>query len=76
MPEMILAKIQRCHYCGREVFAPPLDYEQNPFCQVCLPERVGKAAPRGQVRWRRKGNYVIPEVSRKRPRGAHKRRSG
>jgi len=72
MPEIILTRIQRCRYCGREMFCSPLEYQQNPLCTACLAERVGNASPSGGVRWRTEGNYVIVEVSRKRPSGAHK----
>ena len=67
MPEIILTRIQRCHYCEREMSCPSLEYEQNPFCTVCLNERVAKAAPRDRTYWKREGNYVIAEVARKRP---------
>gem|GEM_PF-2413832 len=76
MPEIILTRIQRCRHCGREMSCPPLDYEQNPFCAVCLKERVGKASPRGGVRWRTEGQYVIAEAVRKHPPSAHKHRQG
>jgi hypothetical protein len=71
MPEIILTQIRRCRYCGREMTCPSIEYEQNPFCTVCLPERMGKATPRGGVQWRREGNYVIAEVARKRPSNGH-----
>jgi hypothetical protein len=74
MPEIILSRVQRCRHCGREMFCPPLDYEQNPFCTVCLAERVAQASPSNGVQWRAEGHYVIAEVSRKHPSGAHRRR--
>lgn|SRR5580704_8933928 len=40
---MIPARVRRCRYCGREMTCPPLEYEQNPFCTACLPERVARA---------------------------------
>jgi hypothetical protein len=73
MPEMILARIQRCRYCRREMSTPPLEYQENPYCAVCLRERIGKALPRGRMRWRTEGKYVIAEVSRKRPSNARER---
>jgi hypothetical protein len=76
MAEMILVRIQRCRYCGREMTCPPLEYQENPLCSVCLPERISKALPRGELRWRREGNYVIPEVVQIRPPSAHKRHQG
>jgi hypothetical protein len=76
MPEMILSKVHRCRYCGREMCCAPLNYEQNPFCTVCLSERINKAKPRGGVRWKTEGHYVIPEASGKRRSDERKRRQG
>jgi len=76
MAEMILARIQRCRYCGREMSCSPLEYEQNPFCNICLSERVSNESPKGRIRWKTEGHYVIPEVSRKRPPNAHRRHQG
>ena len=76
MAEMILARIQRCRHCGREMSSPPLEYEENPLCSVCLPGRIRNEMPRGELRWRREGNYVIPEVGRTHPPGVRKRRQG
>jgi hypothetical protein len=76
MPEIILAKVQRCRYCGREMSCTALTYEQNPFCTVCLSERINKAKPRARVRWKTEGQYVIPEVSRTRRSDERKRRQG
>jgi hypothetical protein len=73
MAEIILVRVRRCRYCGREMFCSPLEYEQNPFCTVCLSERIDKATPAGGVRWRSEGNYVIAEAARKRHRGVHGR---
>jgi hypothetical protein len=70
MPEIILTRIRRCRYCKREMSCSSLEYEQNPFCTVCLPERIRKAKPRGGVQWKREGDYVIPEAGRKRPSNA------
>jgi hypothetical protein len=74
MAEMILARVQRCRHCRREMSSSPLAYEQNPFCTECLSERVSSVAPRGGVSWRREGHYVIAEVARKHPSDVHKRR--
>lgn len=76
MPEMILTRVQRCRSCKREMSCGPLDYEQNPFCKACLKTRVKVASPRGGVRWRVQGKYVIAEASRKHPSGAYERRQG
>jgi hypothetical protein len=74
MAEIILTRIQRCRYCGKEMSCSALDYEQNPFCTACLKERVRKATPRGGVKWRKEGQYVIAKAARKHPSSAHGRR--
>lgn len=56
--------------------SPPLEYEENPLCAVCLPERTGDAMPDGKVRWRQEGSYVIPEVVQKPRPSVRKRRQG
>jgi hypothetical protein len=76
MPEIILTRIRRCRYCKREMSSSSLEYEQNPFCSVCLPERVDRATPRGGVAWRREGNYVIAEAVRKLPPNEHEPHRG
>jgi hypothetical protein len=73
MSQIILARIQRCRYCRREMSSPPLDYQQNPFCANCLRERVSNATPAGRVRWRKEGDYIIAEASRKHPSSGRKR---
>jgi hypothetical protein len=76
MAEMILARIRRCRYCGREMTCTGLEYQENPFCKICLPERVRNAALRGRIRWRTEGDYVIPEVPQKHLPNVRKRRQG
>ena len=76
MPEGILTRIRRCRYCGREDFRSLLEFEQNPFCTVCLKERIGDATPPEGVRWRREGDYVIAEAARKPPPSGQKHRRG
>ena len=59
----LLERVQRCSHCGREMASDALSFLENPFCEVCLPERVGltDTLP-GEVRWRIVGDYmeVIP----------------
>jgi hypothetical protein len=74
MGQVILARVQRCHHCGREMSVPPLEYEENPLCAVCLPERITQARPAGKIRWRQEGRYVIPEVVQTRPPSARRHR--
>jgi hypothetical protein len=50
-----------------------LEQKENPFCAICLPERVAKTSSRDGIHWRTEGNYVIPEAPRKRLPNAHKR---
>jgi hypothetical protein len=76
MGQMILVRIQRCRNCGREMSMPPLEYEENPLCAVCLPERINHARPKGKLAWRRQGNYVIPEVAQTHLPSARRRRRG
>lgn len=37
----ILALVQRCRFCNREMKVSPLTYLSNPFCTKCYDERVG-----------------------------------
>jgi hypothetical protein len=76
MAEMILARIQHCRYCGREMKCSALEYQENPFCTVCLPERVGKASLRGRIHWKGEGDYITPEVSRKHLPSGNRRHQG
>ncbi len=58
LPSM-LERIQRCRHCGREATNEALSFLENPFCDVCLPERVGltQSIP-GEIRWRAVGDYM------------------
>ena len=57
-PEM-LKRIQRCHYCRREMAIPALHYAENPFCNRCLAERTkAKSIPGARNRWVRHGSYM------------------
>jgi hypothetical protein len=76
MAELILERILRCKFCGREMACSPLEYNQNPFCTVCLPERVRMAKPTGRIRWKTVERYAIAEVSQKRSPDARRRRRG
>ena len=40
----MLVRVQRCTYCRREMNAPALGFKENPFCGVCLHERMQQAA--------------------------------
>jgi len=64
----ILERIQRCHHCGREVTNGPLGFLENPFCDMCLGERIGldQVMP-GEIRWRVAGRYMelIPTIPQK-----------
>jgi len=73
MAEVIFERILRCRFCRREMNCSPLTYEQNPFCTVCLRERVGNLTPRSGVRWRREGNYFIMEDAEIQPSDARAR---
>lgn len=36
----ILELVRRCHHCTREMVIPSQEYAQNPYCGVCLDERL------------------------------------
>lgn len=36
----ILELVRRCHHCAREMNSPSHEYAQNPYCGVCLDERL------------------------------------
>jgi len=65
MAEIILARILRCRYCGREMKCSALEYQENPFCIVCLPERVEKSSLRGRINWEGEGSYITPKLSQR-----------
>ena len=55
----ILERINRCGFCKREVEVSPLGHRENPFCRVCLHDRLTQAATqRGEVECRVVGDYV------------------
>jgi tRNA(Ile2) C34 agmatinyltransferase TiaS len=57
----MLERIPRCTYCGREMKRRGLSRTENPRCEICLPERVKRAASRNPVlRWERQGKYFAP----------------
>lgn len=53
----MLEKIRRCRHCRREVESSPLGYEENPFCRVCLAERLREEAREGSLV--RRGHYAV-----------------
>jgi hypothetical protein len=54
---VIFEVVRRCPHCGREVRVSPLAFEENPYCVVCLPERLAEAARPGHVE--RRGQYGV-----------------
>jgi hypothetical protein len=51
--------VRRCPYCGRENLVSPREYDENPFCQRCLSERLEKASiTAGPMRWEGDCGYV------------------
>lgn len=76
MPEIILARVLRCRFCEREMGLSPLEYEENPFCRICLKRRMKEATPPGEVQWSRLGNYFTARVSRRRHPGARRHHQG
>lgn len=56
----MLARVQQCHHCRREMPVTPLSYRENPFCNVCLEERMRTAdAQREPMEWVEEGKYVV-----------------
>jgi hypothetical protein len=53
----ILEVIQRCSYCGREMSTTPEGYLENPFCAVCLDERLALPHEGRPLIWRTIGGY-------------------
>lgn len=56
-PKLVMAKVQRCKYCKREMGCSALAYVENPFCTRCRSERVAAAAPTEQRALQSAGHY-------------------
>ncbi len=41
---MILEEVKRCKFCGREATVSSQEHAENPFCQLCLDERISAAS--------------------------------
>jgi hypothetical protein len=60
MPAM-LERIRKCSFCGKEITATALSFEENPYCGDCLPKRVAKAAKGTEhISWSLSGDYLAP----------------
>ncbi len=57
LPEL-LEPVRRCRFCKREMLVSGAGYAENPFCRVCLPERIAIAAT--DVEWRPDDHYLVP----------------
>ena len=59
-------RVQRCRYCSREMNVSSPAYDENPFCAICLKERLSTAVI-GPPMQEFKGKYVrfTPQVFRK-----------
>lgn len=55
----IREQVQRCRYCRREMAVSAAAYAENPFCNRCLPQRVGLVADK-KIEWRLVGEYFEP----------------
>lgn len=57
----MLVRIQRCKFCRREMNVSALGYQENPFCSLCLHDRMQQAADkRGPVEWvDEDGHYAV-----------------
>lgn len=47
----ILELVRRCHHCKRVMECSPREYDENPFCRVCLKERLAKEAGSTPPAW-------------------------
>lgn len=71
----MLEVMRRCKHCKREMRVSLREYDENPFCQECLPERLEKSsaglAPR---RWQGDCGYLtLVPIERKGNQGPAKR---
>jgi hypothetical protein len=66
---MMLERIRRCRFCGREVVSSALSFEENPYCSDCLPERMMQVAGEGKyISWAVSGDYLRPiDLSQQKP---------
>jgi hypothetical protein len=56
---VILERVERCAFCGREMVGSRLSARENPFCSACLHDRLAQATSTlGTVRSRLVGDYV------------------
>lgn len=58
LPQLV-EPVRRCRYCKREMSISASEYTTNPFCRVCLPERMLLHAD-PLVEWRPAGHYLEP----------------
>lgn len=47
----ILELVRRCQYCKRAMKCSPREFDENPFCRVCLKERLVKEAGPSRPVW-------------------------
>jgi hypothetical protein len=69
MPVM-LERIRRCRYCGTEVTASALSFEENPYCVECLGERLSRATGDAgkYASWSISGDYAVSiDLAQQRP---------
>lgn len=58
-------RVHRCAFCGRELKRDAFSRRANPFCEVCLVERINSGAlDHGPVQWDARGTYLIPTRGR------------
>lgn len=71
----MLEVVQRCEHCKREMRVSSIEYEESPFCQKCLAERLSEAsAAAGPMRWDGDFGYLtLVPVGQKTGRDASRR---
>jgi hypothetical protein len=47
----ILELVRRCHHCQRVMECSSREYQENPFCRLCLNERLVKEAGSARPVW-------------------------
>ena len=58
LPSMI-ERIKTCRFCGNELRVSSLSFQENPFCNGCLSERLAAAAKENQfLSWTVNGDYM------------------
>jgi ribosomal protein L16/L10AE len=58
-PQM-LESVRRCRHCRREMKVSARAYVENPFCNLCMEERLQATIGGNVVTWLARGHYQVP----------------